>query len=136
MVTNNPGTPIARNRNPKRTVSIASTPCVGRDNSGDVTAARYNRTNPNGYRNQPPKPRSVIRSNKSSNHCGKVCAQLLAALSSRNMQATAATSMTAMTANALADGRGGFIPRRPPGTQHQFPKYFRTFPRGGQPATT
>ena len=106
MVTNSPGSPIARNKNPNRTVSIASTPWVGRVSRGDVTAARQSRMKPNGNRNQPPRPRSVIRSNTSSNHCGKVRAHALAAVSMRNMHATEAISMTMIAAMALADGGG------------------------------
>src|SRR5580700_5838105 len=105
MVTKRPGTPIARNRNPNRAVSIASTPCVRGVSRGDATAARQSKMKPNGNKNQPPRPRSVIRSKTSSNHCGKVRAQALAAVSMRNMQATEAISMTMTAVIAPARSR-------------------------------
>ena len=77
---------------------------------------------PNGYRNQPPRPRSVIRSNTSSNHCGKVRAQALAAVSMRNMQATEAISMTMTTAIAPADGGGTLARGARTRTQSPLPK--------------
>src|SRR6202020_1222004 len=80
--------------------------CVTRVSRGEVTAARQSRMKPSGNRNQPDRPRSVIRSKTSSNHCGKVRAQALAAVSIRNMQATEAISMTMTATTALADGGG------------------------------
>src|SRR5580692_10014748 len=94
MATNRPGTPIARNKYPNRTVSIATTAWVFGDQTGDVMNARQSNTKPNGNKNQPDRPKSVIHSNKPMNPGGKPRAQLLAAASSKNIDTKTTTSMS------------------------------------------
>ena len=87
IVSNRPGNPIARNRKPKRAASAVSTSRGIRGSEGEITAARQRRTTPNGMRNQPDRPKSVMFSNTLLIHCGKWLAHSLAAASSRNIEA-------------------------------------------------
>src|SRR3984957_6015850 len=106
MVPNSPGTPIARNRKPKRTASAVSTPRDIGDSSGEITAARHSTPQPNGIKNQPDRPKSVIFSKALRNQTGSWFAHVLAAVSKANIEITTTMSVTTDAAPAGGGGRG------------------------------
>ena len=104
--TNRPGTPIATNRNPTRTIIAASTSCGTRGRLGSAASAKNKM--PSGHRNQPDLPKSVIWSKDQTIQRGRWPTPLIAAASTKNIVSRKITkaSPAAMANCCGASGHG------------------------------
>src|SRR5215469_8009884 len=111
METNRPGNATAKNTKPKRAASAANTPRAELVSCGELTAAKNRRMKPQGNKNQPESPRSVIFSNAPLNQCGSFRAQPTAMASKKNMDAAAASTRAMLKATVVLDA-GRMVERR------------------------